>query len=229
MNTEIYDKRFLKSYTLAIIKVIEEKKFNIPPTKEIVDADLIPKLTEELMKKYILNETLRKKLHESNELNQESSSTENSNVQIRPVLKPLPVVHSSVPVLPIVKSLPPINKERPKIQDISINPLDKRTGFEKIKPLLDDFSVSRIQCLCANKPLIIIRSGQQQTTKIALTKENIHDVFLTIAELAHIPLIEGPIKISLGNYKIDGINSNIMDSKFIIQKNTAYSLLEGQR
>jgi len=210
--SKIYDKRFLKSFTLAIIKVIETKSFHITGPKEIVDADLIPKLSNELMRKYALNEILREQLHD---------------IDTEEPVKPVHTTHLIHPKHVPNRTLP--RPAKPKIPDITIDPNDTRTGFQKIQPLLDDFSISRIQCIAPKKPLMIIRSGQREITKIALTKENIKDIFLTITDLAHIPLIEGPVKISLKSYKIEGINSNIMDSKFIIQKNTAYSLLEQQR
>lgn len=204
MNSQLYNKQFLKSYTLAILKVIEQKKYNYATPKQIVDADLIPKLSEELMRRYALGEALRRKLHEQEQVPQKDHH-------------PLP---------PPQRTLPQPKQHQKEIPSTLVDPLDTRTGYQKIKPFLDDFSVSRIQCIAPQKPLIIIRAGQKITTKIALTKEDIHDVFLTITEMAHIPLIEGPVKVALQPFNIEGINSNIMDSKFIIQKNTAYAMLE---
>jgi len=195
---------FLKKFTLAILQTVQEEKFDIKPkTKEIVDADLIPELTNELLREYELNKKLMEKLHN---------------------IKSIKMTHHK----PSAKK----KKNTPRQATQSLQPIREEGethGLEKIQPLLSDYSVSRIQCIAPNKPLVIVRTGQKQITRIILSPEEIKDVFKGIADLAHIPLIEGPFKASLKEYTINGINTRVANSRFIIQKQTAYSLLEREK
>lgn len=211
----ISSSKFLKEFTLSIIKVIESKKFNISTRKIIVDADLIPELSEELMKEYAQNKDLLNKLEQIGEMN---------FLEPEPVIL-RPLTNSQHQGIKNIGLMPPIKSQQQPIINIQAI-VAEGNGYEKIKPLLDDYSVSRIQCIAPQKPLVIIRSGQKQITKINLTQNEIQDVFLYFSEMAHIPLIEGPFKVLLREMSINGINSKLTESKFIIQKQTAYSLLE---
>ena len=193
---------FLKKFTLAILLTVQEQNFNIKPErKEIVDADLIPELTNELLREHELNKKLIEKLRGDKEA-------------MRRTHHPAPTKRQPHTPSQATQSIQPPREE------------GETHGFEKIQPLLSDYSVSRIQCIAPNKPLLIVRTGQKQITKIILSPEEIKDIFKGIADLAHIPLIEGPFKASLKEYTINGINTRVANSRFIIQKQTAYSLLE---
>jgi hypothetical protein len=207
----IYNAEFLKKFTLAVIQVVERQKLNVPETKEIVDADIIPELSQELLRQYALN----KKLIEEMRRLDKQSITKSQMPKRR-----APLVATKVQTPPVAKT---------KKQALPMLPTDEKNGFQKIKPLLNDYSVSRIRATAPNRPVVIIRSGQRQPTKIVLSQIQITQVFEHIAELAHIPLIEGPFKVTLKDYNINGINSNITGSRFIIQKETAYSMLEKQK
>lgn len=210
-ENKIYNSRFLKEFTLAVLQTIEKKQFFITEPKIIINADLIPKLSEEIIKRYGLNDELIKKL-------KTIETTKNLPVQIQQ-----PKISQKVPQ---PKTQEPREKKVNKIFKTQSVVTDKTNGYEKIKPLINDYSVSRIQCIAPNKPLIIICSGQKMPTRIILNQNQIHDVFEEITNQAHIPLIEGPIKILSSTLTLNGINSKLTDSKFIIQKQTAYSMLE---
>ena len=208
---------FLKQFTLSILKAIEYNEFNIPETKIIVDADLIPELSRELMREYMQNRELLRKLHEIESMDFLEAEA--------PQLKPLS--HSQHKGLKRIGLGDKIkSKKKPIIKTPVV--IDEGDGYQKIKPFLDDYTVSRIQCIAPLKPIIIIRSGQKQVTRITLSKNEIGDVFGFFADTSHIPLIEGPFKIMLENMELNGVYSKITDSRFIIQKKTAYSLLEKQ-
>ena len=212
MKNQTIDKQsiFLKKFILAAFLVIEKKNFNIvPETKEIIDADLVPELSNELLHQYELNKKLIQKIHEVENINSEQPQQT---------------------ISPTIQILQPTTRTRRRTTQSPQPPTqnDGTNGFEKIQALLADYSISRIQCLAPNKPLTIIRTGQKQTTKINLTQKQISEVFQGIADQAHLPLIEGPFKVSLKEYTINGINSTVANARFIIQKQTAYSFLERQ-
>ncbi len=204
----IYDARFLKEFTLAVLQTVETQKFNIPPTKEIIDADLVPELSEELLREYALNKEFLGKIRELD--------------------KSIEIIKESE-LKPITKFIPKKLKRFAKHVPQRVSTTDTTSGYQKIQPLLRDPSVSRIQCFAPNKPLAIIRAGQKQITRILLSFNQIKDIFQEISDNAHIPLVEGPFKIVLKDLTINGINSQVTNAKFIIQKQTAYSLLEEKR
>lgn len=212
----IYDARFLKKFTLAIIQTVESQKFNIPPTKEIINADLIPELSEELLREYELNNKFLQKIEE---LNNDIDNTEEIEKIEYPIQKTI--------ISPLYKKQQK-TLIQPQLQTQTPG-TDTTPGYQKIQPLLRDPSVSRIQCSGPNKPLMIIRTGQKQITRIILSPTQIKDIFQEIAEQAHIPLIEGPFKVALKELTINGIHSKMTNPQFIIQKQTAYSLLEKRR
>ena len=219
INKKTYNKDFLKQFILAAVRVIERDKFHIEQPKLIVDADLIPELSQELVREYTLNEEL-KQLEEMDFLEHES-------VQQNQTLTP--IKRKAVQALGVKPAnLPPAKRMQQQPYTPPAN-ITEGNGYQKILPLLMESTVSRIQCIAPNKPLSVIRQGQKHTSKISLTPEQIHDVFQEVAEQAHIPLIEGPFKVALNEFTMEGINARITDSKFIIQKNTAYSMLEGQQ
>lgn len=204
---------FLKKFTLAVLQVVEKRDFNIvPKTKEIIDADLVPELSHELLREFELNKRLMQKLKEVESISStQTQTTQPSRQKGTPKQKP------QAPRVP-----QPPQPSQPQEEG-------ETHGFEKILPMLSDYSVSRIQCIAPNKPLIIVRTGQRYITKIALTAQEITDVFKGVSDQAHIPLIEGPFKVSLKEYTVNGINTRVANARFIIQKQTAYSLLEEKK
>ena len=55
-------------------------------------------------------------------------------------------------------------------------------------------------------------------TEIMLTAQEIQDVFAAFSHAAKIPVEENIIKIAAGNLILNGINSNVIGSKFIIKR-----------
>jgi len=229
----IYNYDFIKQFTLAILKVIERNRFNITQPKVIIDADIIPELSDELIREYTLNEELLRKLQEIEEIDflepdalpmPERLSPEKKKTVRQLGLPQMinPSIVNRTPPMPQKAALPGGGMGLQLPSDIT----RAGDGYELILPFIEDPAVSRIQCIGPNKPIQIIKAGQKHSTKVALTQEQIHDVLQEIAEMAHIPLIEGPVKIALESYSLDGVNARITESKFIIQKKTAYSMLE---
>jgi type IV secretory pathway ATPase VirB11/archaellum biosynthesis ATPase len=99
-------------------------------------------------------------------------------------------------------------------------------GYGKIDPLLRDPSVSSIECSGADKNLTIIRAGQRQMTKIALSLAEINQLLGVIADRAHVPLIQGVFRAAVDNFMIDAVFSDMVSPKFVIKKQTPYAMLE---
>ena len=98
--------------------------------------------------------------------------------------------------------------------------------YGKIAPLLNDPSISTIECKGAGILITVIRAGQRQETKISLGKQEIKDILNKISEKTHIPLLEGVFRAAIDNFSINAVISEMIGSRFVIKKHTAYSLLE---
>jgi len=99
-------------------------------------------------------------------------------------------------------------------------------NYGKITPLLNDPSVSTIECRGVGKPIIIIRAGQKQITKIILSADDIKTLLRNISDRVHIPLLEGVFRAAVDNFSINAVISEMIGSRFIIKKQTAYTMLE---
>ena len=99
--------------------------------------------------------------------------------------------------------------------------------YGKIMPLLNDVSVSTIECPGAGKPLMVIRAGQRQVTRISLNAGEIKGILDKVSDTVHIPILEGVFRAAVDNFSINAVVSEIIGSRFVIKKQTAYSLLEG--
>jgi len=99
-------------------------------------------------------------------------------------------------------------------------------GFSKIEQFISDVQVSRIDCFGADKPIGVVLAGRKIKTKIALTSDEIQNVFETISSMANVPLMDGVVKVNVGKINFEGMNT--ITPKFTIKKQTAYSMLEAK-
>jgi len=127
------------------------------------------------------------------------------------------IIHQLIPP-PIQKIIPPSITYREQVGQIQ--------EYGKITPLLNDPSVSTIECRGAEKLIIIIRAGQKQITKISLSAKDIKGILEKISEKVHIPILEGVFRASVDNFSINAVISEMIGSRFVIKKHTAYSMLE---
>ncbi len=95
-------------------------------------------------------------------------------------------------------------------------------NLAQIEPLLHDEHITKIICEGVNKPLTIIRNGQELHTNVRLNHhEIINNLLLQIAKKTYQPLsIDEPIlDASYKNFHVQGtLGSDIVLAKFIISK-----------
>ncbi|MGC9309118.1 MAG: hypothetical protein ACP5D2_00290 [Candidatus Nanoarchaeia archaeon] len=96
-----------------------------------------------------------------------------------------------------------------------------------LQALLSDPAVSSIECPSAGKELWVVSAGQRMPTKLVLSNEEIHEFLEDTADKAGIPLLEGVFRAVVDNYFVDAVISKDIGSRFVIRKQTPYSLLEG--
>ncbi|MCP4648323.1 MAG: hypothetical protein GY852_11440, partial [bacterium] len=127
-----------------------------------------------------------------------------------------PIRRRSVMQRPILQVMPPkpVTPSQPTVPQPTVTQPTQATAtpapqgqvsltqdYGKIMPLLDDPSVSNIECPGPDKPLFVVRVGQRQITKITLNLLEIRALLDKFAEAAHIPLLEGVFRVT-----VDGMN-----------------------
>lgn len=206
-----FNSKFLKIFTLAILKTIQKQKTH-NDNFQIIDSSLIPQLSEKLISLYNQRQAM---LSELNKLN--------INISQQEITEPFPSQIQSATSQP--KPLIPSHNFVPSAPSNITKPLNY---IMKIQPLLNDPSVSSIQCIGPNSPISIIRYGRKQITKIQLTKEEIQKFLEDASFQSHIPLIEGIFNVVIDNYLIKAVYSNLITSKFTIDKNLQQFEQNGQ-
>jgi len=204
---------FVKTLALAVIRNILSQKISYDE-KDVIDADLIPRFSKKVALAY---------------LKEEKTKPEEKLISPIPVVPQVPQPLSSAQRFVRPRFIPVLRRMPVQIAPSAVRQQGVVGNYGKITPLLNDPSVSSIECPGPDKPLIIIRTGQKQFTKISLNKSEIRDIFEEIAEKARVPFMEGVFRAAVENFSINGIVSEIIQSRFVIKKQTPYALLEERR
>ncbi len=114
---------------------------------------------------------------------------------------------------------------QPRTQSMSKNTEQPKGDYGKLNNLIKDPTITFIECPGPDKPLTLIRKGQRQFTKITLSKKDIQEFINDVSEKAAIPLLEGVFKVAVDNFFLNAVISESIGSRFIIRKQTPYSML----
>ena len=236
---------FFRGFVLSIVQTIRERDFKLDE-RVVVDADLVPKGAESVMiasmsvdnvapvverpkpKPIVKRDMSRLVAPIEPEIKQVAAP----EVQQKPRPVVMPPVQVRRRIAPPIRAPPVVQiQERPSKAVIAPvvmaeGVVDEDESYGKISPLLNDPSVSTIECLGANKELMIIRAGQKQKTRVVLNADEIKEVLQKVADETHIPLLEGVFRASVKGFSINAVVSEMVGSRFVIKKATAYGLLE---
>jgi hypothetical protein len=215
---------FIRHFVFSVIHSLRGEKYGVYD-RIVVNTDMVPRASESMpIKKSSI-------LIASPELVEHAPILP---VKLEEPPKPDPSMVPKVFRPPKIKSRPsrpPVMPSMPKRQIPAGPPVADRgfstevDGYSKITPLLDDPSVSTIECLGKGKDLMVVRAGQKQRTRVRLTDEDIQNILDRVASTAHIPLTEGVFRASIENYSISAVVSNSVGSKFVIKKFNTYDML----
>ncbi|PIN94352.1 hypothetical protein COU53_03830 [Candidatus Pacearchaeota archaeon CG10_big_fil_rev_8_21_14_0_10_30_48] len=89
---------------------------------------------------------------------------------------------------------------------------------EKVKSLIDDPTISSIECLGPEKFILIHRGQNISPIKLELDKNEINDILDYFSKEARIPRIKGVFKAIVNNLVVTAINSEFGGPRFIITK-----------
>ena len=243
MNSEeislISTNLFIRKFVFAIIQNIRARNFAYEE-RHVIHADLVPRVSERVMRAS-LKERVVSKVPEKVVLNPVVVA---SIIRDQPVHAPVIMPLQRIAPPPIQRRMMPARLVSPPIQHRMIVPLappvqsilppivpkgvpsEPSQDYGRIQPLLNDPSISTIECQGADKPVMIIRAGQRQPTKIVLTADDIKSILKKASDAAHVPLLEGVFRVAVDNFSINAVISGIVGSRFVIKKATAYNLLE---
>ena len=100
-------------------------------------------------------------------------------------------------------------------------------GLNKIDHLVKDNGVQMIECPGPGKNVLVKVRTKINTTRITLNEIEIKEVIDYFSKSTQIPIMGGILKAALGSLIISAIVSDHVGSRFIINKKSPYSLIEG--
>ena len=216
---------FFRRFVFSIIQNIRSANLNYEK-RDVIHADLVPKVSERVMMASMAERPLLiDKREEVVDVAPKRDGFESMRMSelIAPIEKPIARRMPIVPRAHIETVNPPIRLS-PVVESGAVT-IDT-DGYGKIAPLLGDPSVSSIDCKGAEKSITVIRAGQRQTTRVALSEKEIGDILGKVADEAHIPLLEGVFRASISEFSVNAVISKTIGFRFLIRKVTAYNLLE---
>ena len=218
---------FIRTFVLNIVRTIKEKKFE--GEKFVIDADMVPRVSSHVMRASMGAGIVRPKVEEKEkpvvvrrDMSELIAPIEMPPRRIIPNVKPRTVSPNITPPVKINQPAPVVASEHVEVG----GPVVAEKGYGKIIPLLDDPSISTIECQGRGKKLMVMRAGRMQPTRIVLGDEEIHNILEKAADDAHIPLIEGIFRVNLPKFSISAVISKMVGSRFVLKRTAAYNLLK---
>jgi len=98
------------------------------------------------------------------------------------------------------------------------HPRPKELNLGKLEPILNDPMIQTVECPGPGKNLLVNKFGKINVTKIVLTREDINEIISNFSNLAQIPLLDGILKAAVGNLMISAVSSEIVGSRFILNR-----------
>lgn len=201
-------KAFLNAFTISILSSIKTNN-RILPKRDVINSDLIPSISEDHFKENHLIEKKIIPLH--------ISQPTQKPIQSAQLMQP---IQTKRPIQPIQRPIPQ------RVVPAPANTPASTGEYGKITNLIRDPTITLIECNGAGETISIIRAGQKQFTKISLNPVEIKEILDTVSQKARIPILEGIFKAAVDNFIVNAVVSSIVGSRFVIKKQTPYSLLE---
>jgi hypothetical protein len=96
---------------------------------------------------------------------------------------------------------------------------------QKLNNLLRDVYINEIECVGADNPLMVKKSGMLQKTDVSLTVDEIYELIAEFSQKTRIPIINGKIKAALNDLIITAVLSETLGPRFIIQRKKLFNPL----
>lgn len=229
----------VRRFVLNIVRDIREKRYSYE-VREVVHADMVPRVSEKVMQASMGEKKIGVKAMNKSIVDSAPVITKRVGVRKRDMSelvapikvrsRPQNIVQVAQPVSPPVQAPVIPEVSAPAVVDVVQPPQSDRVelkgDYGKIMPLLGDETISTIDCPGPDKPIFVVRMGQREITKISLNVLEIKELLEKFADVAHVPLMEGVFRVSVDGMNVSAVVSEMLGTKFVIKKATAYNLLE---
>jgi len=223
----IANEKFVQKFVYAIIQNIRAKNFAYEE-KQVIHADLVPRVSAPVMQASLMEKMTPSIALPVPVVPPVVRKRVDMSALVAPIARPRP--RAPMPSAPrrMAAAMPQTPAQTQPMMQMPAAPqgVGLSQEYGKITPLLNDPSVSTIECAGVGKELTIIRAGQKQMTKISLSAGEIKEILQKVSDAVHIPLLEGVFRAAVDNFSINAVISEMIGSRFVIKKQTAYSLLE---
>lgn len=210
---------FIREFTYYVIRSIQNRKGIVISPREVINTDLIPKVSNNPMQASMMKKPIVKE-------------PEQKRIVVPKIEIPKQVVQTQKSVPPVQMQTVPIQRQFPKKNfNLASRIVPKKQenvkkidvdGYGKIDLLLNDPSVSIIECSGPGRQIVVVRIGQRQFTQIVLSNEEIIQVLEEIANRAKIPLMEGVFRAAVDHFHINAVVGQVIGSRFVINKNPGF-------
>ena len=168
-------------------------------TGELVQLEEILEKRDNLMK-----EVIKKNQEEKIPRKKPTHIIQRKKIGIKaPELKPIQI---NKPVIP------------PELQHLKPALSQRKIDLGKLNLLISDHGVKAIECPGPGKNISVMGKFGAKKTGIILNKEEINEIIEKFSKIARIPTSPGVSKIIIKGLLLIAIVSDVIDSKFIIQK-----------
>src|SRR3989344_3405316 len=121
-------------------------------------------------------------------------------------------------------------EDKTKLKKIKVNKpppqeMIDMSGMNKINDLFRDKTILSIECRGPGKDLLIKRYNQINIVKVMLSPSEINGVIDYFSRRSRIPVVDGILKVAVDDMIIAAVTSDLVGSKFIINKNSPYTIL----
>lgn len=106
----------------------------------------------------------------------------------------------------------------PRFQYLKPTASNIQIDLGKLNPLINDYAIDAIECVGADKNILVKGKMGTKPTGIILTKEEIEKIINKFSEITKIPINEGIFKVATGKLILNSIVSKNLGSKFTIKK-----------
>lgn len=227
----------VRRFVLNIVRDIQVRRYPYL-ARDVVHADMVPRVSDRVMRASMGEKKVAPELNgmkssivdlapQKVEVRKRDMSELVAPIRMRS--RPQNIVQVAAPQTPSVQmpAVPSVNAPSgPAIAAPQGSEVELTQDYGKIMPLLNDRSVSTIDCQGPDKAIFVVRAGERQVTKISLNVLEIKALLEKFADAAHVPLMEGVFRVSVGGLNVSAVISEMLGSKFVIKKATAYGLLE---
>lgn len=124
---------------------------------------------------------------------------------------------------PVLKGLP----KRVQVPDVMLPnrfsylrpvPTNEILNLGRLQQIITDPRVREVECDGPDSEVIVRGSGVNPRTNISLTNDEIKLVFLEFSRVAMIPIEEEIVKVAAGGWIINGVNSSVVGSRFVMKR-----------